>query len=98
MKVKLALIERVESIIREAVRPLENIDGIKIVQVDGLSVGGGSTGGERTGAGGGGLSDQLVSSALRFRAQAPLVNSLLKEVGLNSGSVQGLLPKPEAGA
>ncbi len=94
MRVKLSIIENLEAIVRESVKPIENIDGIKIIQVDGL---GASVAGPAAAAGqmngGGGLSDQIVNSALRYRAQAPLLDALLKEVGLDGGSVQGLVPQ-----
>ena len=54
------------------------IDGIKILSVSGLA-GGNGAGAESGGA----LPDQLVNSALRFRAQAPLVDSLLREIGID---------------
>jgi uncharacterized membrane protein YqiK len=45
---RLRLVEKLESIIRESVRPMEKIEGIKIVHLDGLtaSAGGGATDGE----------------------------------------------------
>jgi uncharacterized membrane protein YqiK len=67
---------------------MEKIDGIKILQVDGL--GGGGIGGGRNGENSGSLSDNLVNSALRYRAQAPLVDSLLREMGLSGGEIGGL--------
>jgi uncharacterized membrane protein YqiK len=88
---RLKLLDKLEAIIRESVRPMEKIDGIKILQVDGL---GGAPAGPGRGEGGGSFSDNLVNSALRYRAQAPLVDSLLKEIGLSSkdiGSVGNLL-------
>ena len=96
MKVKLAVIERLQDIVRESVKPIENIDGIKIIQVDGLTNGSaaGSHGGNGeangTAPSGGGLSDQIVASALRYRSQAPLVDSILKEVGIDGASLDGL--------
>lgn len=77
------LLDRVEGIIRESVRPMENIDGIKILSVNGLGSGGGGDHGDSTS---GNFPDQMVSSALRFRAQAPLVDSLLKEIGVDPSS------------
>ena len=98
MKVKLAIIENLQAIIRESVKPMEQIDGIKIVQVDGLTGngnGGGGNGGaavEGAGAGGGaGLADQVVASALRYRSQAPLIDALMKEVGLNADNLDGFV-------
>jgi uncharacterized membrane protein YqiK len=78
---RLRLVEKLESIIRESVKPMEKIDGIKIIHLDGLTVpaGGGSPDSE------GGLTDRLVSSALRYRAQAPLLDHLLGEIGIDAG-------------
>jgi uncharacterized membrane protein YqiK len=87
---RMKLLDRLEAIIRESGKPLERIEGIKILQVDGLMGGGG---GNRTdfdgasGGGGGNFADNVVNSALRFRAQAPLVDQLLKEIGVDSGDV-----------
>jgi uncharacterized membrane protein YqiK len=83
---RLKLVEKAEAIIREAVRPMERIEGIKILHVDGLAGGGGS-GGD---SGGGGFADSVVNSALRFRAQAPIVDQLLREIGLDGGDIQRL--------
>ena len=92
---RLRLIEKLDLIIRESVKPMERIEGIKILQVDGLGGGGGGRG-DGTG-GGGNLADNLVNSALRFRAQAPLVDQLLREIGIDSGDVgkvaRGLLDR-----
>ncbi len=78
---RLRLVEKLESIIRESVKPMEKIEGIKVVHLDGLTV---PTGG-RTPDGEGGLTDRLVSSALRYRAQAPLLDHLLGEIGIDAG-------------
>jgi len=83
MRVRLAIIEHLQGIIAESVKPLDNIEGIKIVQFDGFGFGPGrQTGGQGAGDRDGGLSDQLVSSALRYRAHAPLLDQLLKEIGV----------------
>jgi len=103
MRVKLELIANLEQIIRESVKPMENIDGIKIIQVDGLNAAGGTAAaGAAASSGGANLSDQLVNSALKYRAQAPLLDSLLKDVGIDGGDINGLTnilenkEKPEA--
>ncbi len=102
MRIKLALIENLDRIIRESVRPMEAIDNIKIIQVDGLNAGGGNGGNGSGGEGRGNLAEQVVSSALRYRGQAPLIDALLREVGLSAGDLRGLtaavLPSEEAGA
>lgn len=90
MQVKLQLMESLPEIIAQSVKPIENIDGIKILHVDGL--GGGANGGPVNGATGGegGLADQVVSSALRYRAQAPLLDAMLSEIGLKAGDPASL--------
>ena len=77
MKLRLALIEQMQDIVRESVKPMENIDSIKILQVDGLNGGNGAAGPAANGS----PSDQIVQSALKYRAQAPLVDALLNELG-----------------
>ncbi len=84
MKVRLALIEQMRDIIRESVKPMENIDSIKILQLDGMGAAGGAPG-LGAGASSGGGADQIVQSALKYRAQAPLIDGLLKELGLENG-------------
>ena len=84
-KLRLRLLDKVEAIIRESVKPMEHIEGIKILHVDGLGGGGRTTGGAE--AGQAGFSDSLGNSALRYRAQAPLVDQLLKEIGIYAGDV-----------
>ena len=68
---------------------MERIEGIKILQVDGLGGSGGGSGGE--GGHNGSFSDSGVNSALRFRAQAPLVDQLLREIGIEGGDIQRLV-------
>ncbi|MEW6263954.1 MAG: flotillin domain-containing protein [Thermodesulfobacteriota bacterium] len=95
MKVKLETIKHLGEIIRESVKPLEAIEGIKILHVDGLNLGPWTAPGAPAGAapppgGGGNLAEQLVNSALRYRGQAPLVDAVLKEIGLKGADLQGL--------
>ncbi len=104
---RMKLVEHLEGIIRESVRPMENIGDIKILQVDGLpglsglaptAIGGGggddsssdpdgegqNPSGPRTG---GTLADNIVGAALRYRAQAPFVDTLLKEIGMSPNEI-----------
>lgn len=86
----LALLKVLPEIIASAVKPLENIEGIKILQ--GYNTGAGGVGGDHSA--GGGLSDQVTRAALNYRANAPLVDSLLREVGLvdkENGTLEDLL-------
>ena len=102
---RLRLVEKLDAIIREQVRPLERIESIKIMQVDGLVGPGGSHGSgngyDGRNGNGAGFADNVVNSALRYRAQAPLVDQLLKEIGVQGGDVghaaQGLLASAALG-
>jgi uncharacterized membrane protein YqiK len=87
-RARMAIIENMEGIIRESVKPMERIEGIRILHVDGL--GGASSGGGGSMDGGGNFADNVVNSALRYRAQAPLVDQMLKEIGLEGGDVNKL--------
>jgi uncharacterized membrane protein YqiK len=95
MQIKIKLIENLDKIIRESVKPMESIEGIKILQLEGLGGVGGNGGGGGHGPSqgdgtGGNLADQVVNSALRYRAQAPLVDSLLKEIGLDGSDINSV--------
>jgi uncharacterized membrane protein YqiK len=93
MQVKLKIVDQLPDIISESVKPMQNIKDIKIIDVNGLAIDGSKridtaksegsvTNGdvqERD------LVDRAVTGALRYRAQAPVLDSLLKEVGLISG-------------
>ena len=87
---RMRLVEKAEGIIRESVRPMERIEGSKILPVDGLGGSGGGGDGGHAG-GGGNFADGVVNSALRFRAQAPLVDQLLREIGIEGGDIQRLV-------
>jgi uncharacterized membrane protein YqiK len=85
MQTKLALLKVMPDIIREAAKPMEAIDSIKIVQVEGLN--GGTTSSDASGGADGNLADSALKAALRYRAQAPIVDNLLRELGLDGASL-----------
>ena len=94
LQTKLALLKVLPEVIRESAKPMEAIDSIKIVQVDGLTNGGGKPGGTGTvtnGNGSGNLATDAVSAALAYRAQAPVLDGLMKELGLDGSSLNGLV-------
>lgn len=100
MRIRESLIAKLDQIIAASVEPLKNIDSIRVVDVSGLTGPTGSSGEQAQGNGN--LADQVVQSAMRYRAQAPLIDSILKEVGLGSGGpaqlgLAGLLQEGEAG-
>lgn len=94
LQTKLALLKVLPDVIRESAKPMEAIESIKIVQVEGLT-GGARTGQGsspiRDGSGGGNLAQDAVSAALAYRAQAPVLDGLMKELGLDGRSLDGLV-------
>ena len=91
LQTKLALLKVLPDLVRESARPLEAIDSIKIVQVDGLVRGTGGEGAPAAAAGNGNLASDALSAALSYRAQAPIIDGLMKELGLDGGSLEGLV-------
>ncbi len=95
LEIRLEMLKNLPAIIEQSVKPMERIDGIKIIDVRGMNQH--SSGGDDGGSGSGGdgnLARSVVDQALRYRAQRPLVDSLLSEVGLGdladlSGMVGG---------
>jgi uncharacterized membrane protein YqiK len=71
------LLERIEGIVRESVKPLEKIEGIRILHVDGVN---GGTANRN-------VTDEVIDSALRYRIQAPMIDTLMKEIGIEGGSL-----------
>jgi uncharacterized membrane protein YqiK len=92
LQTKLALLKVLPELVREAAKPMESIDSIKIVQVDGLTGGGnGGTDGLVSAGGDQNLASAAVSAALRYRAQAPVIDGLMKELGLDGSSLDNLV-------
>jgi uncharacterized membrane protein YqiK len=102
------LASNLDSIIRESVKPMQNIDAIKILDVNGLpgfsdghsrgngrdSGGSGESGSptssDSASVSGGNLADNVVNSALRYRAHVPFVDSLLQEIGMSPGEISNI--------
>lgn len=92
---KLALIEFMPQIIAQVVKPAEKIDSIKIVQMAGL--GGANQGGIGSNTNGvvsnagASLSDQIVNASLNYKVNAPIIDDLMKQVGIDlNGGIQNI--------
>jgi uncharacterized membrane protein YqiK len=96
LQTKLALLKVLPELVRESAKPLEAIESIKIVQVDGLTQKGGGAASAGVGGGSGNLASDAVAAALSYRAQAPVIDGLMKELGLDGSSLQGLVNGPAA--
>ncbi|WP_394652479.1 flotillin family protein [uncultured Sphingomonas sp.] len=92
LQTKLALLKVLPELVREAAKPMEAIDSIRIVQVDGITGQGGAAGVADTGEGGDrNLASSAVNAALRYRAQAPVIDGLMRELGFDGGSLDALV-------
>jgi hypothetical protein len=74
-------------------KPLESIESVRVLSTNGQLIGGngggdsnGSNGSGGSGGNGGNVPDQLVNALLRHRIQLPVVDDLLKQLGINSPS------------
>ena len=77
------LLNRIEGIVAASVKPMEKISDIRIVQMEGAGNGGFANGDGtyRT------ATDEVINSALRYRVQAPLVDSLLNDMGIEGANL-----------
>ncbi|SNS59898.1 Uncharacterized membrane protein YqiK, contains Band7/PHB/SPFH domain [Sphingomonas laterariae] len=92
LQTKMALLKVLPEVIREAAKPMEAIDSIKIVQVDGLTGGRSGAGdGAFVPANDGNLAGSAVAAALRYRAQAPVIDGLMKELGFDGSTLDSLV-------
>ena len=92
MRLKELTITTMPEIIKESVKPMEAISEIKIMQVEGLGIGGSNMVSNNSGNGDGNkvlgtnnLSEQVVQSALQYRAATPMLDGLMSELGLKEG-------------
>lgn len=96
LQTKLALLKVMPELVREAAKPMEAIDSIKIVQVEGL---GGRGGGIANDADSGdrNLANSAVAAALRYRAQAPMIDGLMRELGFDGTTLDTLVAGATSG-
>nr|WP_314240811.1 flotillin domain-containing protein [uncultured Campylobacter sp.] len=92
---KLALIEFMPQIIAQVVKPAEKINSIKIVQMAGLGGANQSGVGSNASSGvsnaGASLSDQIVNASLNYKVNAPIIDDLMKQVGIDlNGGIQNI--------
>lgn len=90
LQVRTQLLQQLPAILAEAVKPMENIDSIRIVQVSGMP---GSTGagGEVAGTGGTGtFPEQVMNSALQYQIAKPIVDAVMHDAGLSNQGITGI--------
>jgi len=90
---RMELARNLDSIIREAVKPMENIDDIKIYELNGMpGFNSNSTNQDFVGPvpNGGGLPENVVNAAMRYRAQVPFIDHLLDEIGMSPNEISNI--------
>lgn len=102
LSVRMELLRQLPEILAQSVKPMENIESIRIFQVNGVPGAGGADG-TFGGGDGASLPEQVVNSALRYQVAKPLVEAIMKDAGLSNGSLTGIshaltemaTPRPE---
>jgi uncharacterized membrane protein YqiK len=90
LQVRTLLLQQLPAILQEAVRPMEKIDSIRIVQVNGMPGQGGTSAGGASGAAGATFPEQVMNSALQYQIAKPIVDAVMKDAGLNNEGITGM--------
>jgi uncharacterized membrane protein YqiK len=88
LQVRTQLLQQLPSILAEAVKPMENIDSIRIVQVNGMPGQGGSEGSGA--ANGATFPEQVMNSALQYQIAKPIVDAVMHDAGLSNQGITGI--------
>lgn len=89
LQVRTQLLHQLPQILAEAVRPMEKIESIRIVQVGGMPGTGGS-GQSHGSASQGTFPEQVMNSALQYQIAKPIVDAVMKDAGLSNEGITGM--------
>ncbi len=89
LQVRTQLLHQLPQILAEAVRPMEKIDSIRIVQVGGMPGTAGS-GQSHASASQGTFPEQVMNSALQYQIAKPIVDAVMKDAGLSNEGITGM--------
>lgn len=78
------------ALIEASVKPMEKIDSIRVISTNGSLFGGGQSGGDGSAANNASVPDQLVGAMMKHRMQLPLIDDILKQLGINSPSAKDI--------
>lgn len=88
LQVRTQLLQQLPLILSEAVRPMEKIDSIRIVQVAGMPGSASATG--QGNAAQGTFPEQVMNSALQYQIAKPIVDAVMKDAGLSNEGITGI--------
>ena len=94
MNIQIETITHADKIIAAMMKPVEKIDGIKMVNISGLTGGAGLASGNG-GNGGGSAINDLFSGLMNYKATMPFIDDILKDAGFDASSPQNLLKSLE---
>ena len=81
------MLEYIEGIITASVKPLEHINDIRIVELGGTNASTRNSTADSEKTGSASPTDEVINSALRYRVQAPMVDSLLSDIGIDGSNI-----------
>ncbi len=88
LQVRTQLLQQLPLILSEAVRPMEKIDSIRIVQVAGMP--GNASGTGQANAPQATFPEQVMNSALQYQIAKPIVDAVMKDAGLSNEGITGM--------
>ncbi|MDR7332680.1 flotillin domain-containing protein [Roseateles asaccharophilus] len=88
LQVRTQLLQQLPEILAQAVKPMEQIDSIRIVSVNGLPGQGGAAG--EGGAAAGTFPEQVMNSALQYQIAKPIVDAVMQDAGLSNQGITGI--------
>lgn len=97
MRIRLALIETLPAMLEQMVKPVEKVDSVRVISMNGNGIGSVGAGSVTGTEARGGIADQVTSALLNYRMQAPIVDELAKQVGLDLSDIKGMVNSASIG-
>lgn len=99
MEIRLATIQRMPEILEASLKPVEKIKDIRILDLGQGRAGLGGATGTGVPAVGSSAPDSIVDALMRYRMQAPVVDEMLRELGLDlDGGLAAMVQRATTGA